>query len=92
MLSWSYWQTIFSPVGTVPKQVITICLNIYLPLLNPIFIDIQFRLSAADLERFEQAEGLEAHQQILEQIARNLPALTRTPIGRKFTQFITIKC
>jgi hypothetical protein len=43
----------------------------------------QFRLSASDLERFEQAEGLEAHQQILEQIARNLPALTRTPIGRR---------
>ena len=47
----------------------------------------QFRLSAADLERFEQAEGLEAHQQILEQIARYLPALTRTPIGRTFVQY-----
>ncbi|XP_046450154.1 palmitoyltransferase ZDHHC20-B-like isoform X1 [Daphnia pulex] len=65
MLSWSYWQTIFTPVGTVPKQ---------------------FRLSAADLERFEQAEGLEAHQQILEQIARNLPALTRTPIGPRYCE------
>ncbi|KAI9563284.1 hypothetical protein GHT06_010742 [Daphnia sinensis] len=65
MLGWSYWQTIFTPVGTVPKQ---------------------FRLSAADLERFEQAEGLEAHQQILEQIARNLPALTRTPIGPRYCE------
>ena len=37
-----------------------------------------------DLERFEQAEGLERHQQILEEIARNLPVLTRTPIGRNF--------
>lgn len=65
MLCWSYWQTIFVPVGTVPKQ---------------------FRLTAMDLERFEQAEGLERHQQILEEIARNLPVLTRTPIGPRYCE------
>ena len=49
-----------------------------------ILLALKFRLTAIDLERFEQAEGLERHQQILEDIARNLPVLTRTPIGRNF--------
>ena len=25
MLSWSYWQTIFAPTGSVPKQVSSFC-------------------------------------------------------------------
>lgn len=53
-----------------------------------ILLELKFRLTAIDLERFEQAEGLERHQQILEDIARNLPVLTRTPIGRNFDSVI----
>jgi len=58
MLAWSYWQTVFIPVGTVPKQ---------------------FKLSSADMERLEQATTQEAHKQVFEQLAKNLPVVTRTP-------------
>ena len=60
MLAWSYWQTIFTPVGEVPKH---------------------FAVSSRDLERLEQAESQEVQKQMFEQLAKNLPVVTRTPLG-----------
>jgi len=65
MLAWSYWQTIFTSVGTVPKQ---------------------FKVSATDLERLEQAENQEAQKQIFEQLVKDLPTMTRTPLGVRFCE------
>lgn len=65
MLAWSYWQTIFTPVGIVPKQ---------------------FKVLQANLERLEQAESQEAQKQIFENLARELPVVTRTPLGVRFCE------
>jgi len=65
MLAWSYWQTVFVPVGTVPKQ---------------------FRLSSADMERLDQATTQEAHKQIFEELASNLPVLTRNPQSVRYCE------
>ena len=70
MLAWSYWQTIFTSVGTVPKQ---------------------FKVSATDLERLEQAENQEAQKQIFEQLVKDLPTMTRTPLGGWNTNYHRFK-
>jgi len=67
MLAWSYWQTIFTPVGIVPKQ---------------------FKVLQANLERLEQAESQEAQKQIFENLARELPVVTRTPLGGNKCDFL----
>ena len=60
MLIWSYWKTVFTAVGTVPKQ---------------------FKVSPSDLERLEHAESQEVQRQVFEDLAKDLPAVTRTPLG-----------
>ena len=53
----------------------------------------QFKLTPADLERLEQAETQEAHKQIFEQLAKNLPIITRAPQSGDYLKIVSvIKC
>ena len=50
-----------------------------LPFSDLMRLIFQFRLSSADMERLDQATTQEAHKQIFEELASNLPVLTRNP-------------
>ena len=51
----------------------------YLLLFNKHLLSSQFKLSSADMERLDQATTQEAHKEIFEQLANNLPVITRNP-------------
>lgn len=85
---WSYWNTVFTPVGTVPTNVSRNWFRIRGSIFWHLVSCIKWRIPDSEIERLFRAESQEQQKRVLEECARDLPVTNRYV---KFDQIVSLR-